>query len=56
MPNKGQKPGKGTYMCTECGAEQTLRKDTDVLEQCGCEGMEFKKKGERKQTVGSAKK
>ena len=54
MLKKGDKPGKGAYMCAECGAEQTLAKDADVLKQCGCEGTEFKKKGEKK-PVGAKK-
>ena len=36
MPKKGT--GKGTYVCAECGAEQTIKKDTDALRQCDCEG------------------
>ncbi|MDA8172285.1 MAG: hypothetical protein M0Z48_10735 [Nitrospiraceae bacterium] len=54
MPKKGEKPGKGTYICQECGAEQTLRKETETLQGCVCEGTEFREKGGRK-PVGAKK-
>jgi len=34
MYTTGQKPGKGTYICTTCGEIVTLDQDTDVLPPC----------------------
>jgi hypothetical protein len=35
MYSIGEKPGKGTYCCTNCGWSCTLDDDTDVLPPCG---------------------
>ncbi len=46
MPTTGQKPGKGTYKCRNCGRTVTLDDDTDTLPPCpGCAGTEFDKVG-----------
>ena len=31
MPNTGEKPGKGKYICTKCGQEVVLDDRTDTL-------------------------
>ncbi|MFH1327326.1 MAG: hypothetical protein ABIH76_00505 [Candidatus Bathyarchaeota archaeon] len=30
----GEEPGKGTYICTKCGATVTLDQDIDKLPSC----------------------
>jgi hypothetical protein len=35
MYNIGEKPGVGTYCCTNCGWHVTLDNDTDRLPPCG---------------------
>lgn len=35
MYNVGEKPGKGTYCCTNCDWEITLDDDDDRLPPCG---------------------
>ncbi|MDA8387129.1 MAG: hypothetical protein M0Z58_00530 [Nitrospiraceae bacterium] len=54
MPKAGEKPGKGKYICAECGAEQELKKESQALAACACEGTEFRKKG-GKRPVGAKK-
>jgi len=34
MYTTGEKPGKGTYRCTECGQLVVLDDDNDVLPPC----------------------
>ncbi|ADQ80897.1 hypothetical protein Palpr_2768 [Paludibacter propionicigenes WB4] len=34
MPTTGQKPGRGTYYCTNCGQSVTLDDDSDILPPC----------------------
>lgn len=43
MPVCGEKPGKGTYTCTNCGTELVLNDNTDTLPPCTeCHKCEFK--------------
>ena len=43
MPTTGEKPGKGTYYCTNCGQAVTLDDDTDTLPPCPkCGGTDFR--------------
>ncbi len=38
----GEKPGKGTYICTECRQTVVLDDNTDTLPPCPkCNGTEF---------------
>lgn len=40
----GEKPGKGTYQCINCGTTVTLDDNTDTLPPCpSCDGTEFRK-------------
>ena len=42
MPTTGEKPGKGTYECQNCGKQLTLDDGTDTLPPCSnCNGTEF---------------
>lgn len=34
MPKTGEKPGKGTYICDQCGQDVTLDDHTDALPPC----------------------
>lgn len=34
MPNAGEKPGKGKYICTQCGNDVNLDDDDDKLPPC----------------------
>ncbi|MDB4948443.1 MAG: hypothetical protein JWM27_1092 [Gemmatimonadetes bacterium] len=34
MSTTGEKPGKGTYTCTNCGTTVRLDDDTDCLPPC----------------------
>ena len=34
MPSTGEKPGKGTYTCSNCGRIVVLDDDTDTLPPC----------------------
>lgn len=34
MSTTGEKPGKGTYTCRECGQTVTLDDDSDTLPPC----------------------
>jgi len=44
MPTTGEKPGKGTYKCRNCGTLVTLDDDSDRLPPCpSCDGTEFDK-------------
>ena len=43
MPTTGEKPGKGTYYCNNCGQAVTLDDDTDTLPPCPkCNGTDFR--------------
>jgi ribosomal protein S27AE len=43
MSTTGQKPGKGTYTCKNCGNSLVLNDDTDTLPPCAkCDGTEFR--------------
>lgn len=40
----GEKPGKGTYICKNCGEDEHLDQDTDKLAPCAkCHECEFTK-------------
>ncbi|MDA8169372.1 MAG: hypothetical protein M0Z59_06695 [Nitrospiraceae bacterium] len=54
MPAKGEKPGKGIYVCLDCGAEQVLQSGREPLKECRCGGVDFKEK--EPQTTGKCKK
>lgn len=54
MPTKGETPGKGTYVCLDCGAEQVLHTDKEPLKGCHCGGIDFKEK--EKTAAGPIKK
>jgi len=42
MVTTGEKPGRGTYICTRCGLGVTLDDDTDTMPPCPrCENTEF---------------
>lgn len=42
MPTTGEKPGKGTYTCTNCGETVTLNDDEDRLPPCPrCSGTDY---------------
>ena len=44
MPTTGEKPGKGTYRCRNCGQVVTLDNDNDTLPPCpSCDGTEWDK-------------
>jgi len=44
MPNTGEKPGKGTYVCKACGAIVVLDDATDTLPPCPkCHETSYKK-------------
>ncbi len=46
MPTTGEKPGKGTYKCTNCGQIVVLDDSTDTLPPCPkCSGTDFNKVG-----------
>ena len=43
MSTTGGKPGKGTYVCKNCGQSVVLDDDTDTLPPCpNCSGTEYK--------------
>lgn len=43
MSTTGQKPGRGTYTCTQCGERVTLDDATDTLPPCPrCNGTNFR--------------
>lgn len=43
MSTTGEKPGKGTYHCTNCGKRVVLDDHTDTLPPCPeCSGTEFR--------------
>lgn len=43
MPTTGEKPGKGTYTCTNCGQVVVLDDDSDKLPPCPhCDGTEYR--------------
>lgn len=42
MPTTGEKPGKGTYTCDNCGDDVVLDDHSDTLPPCpSCHGTEF---------------
>ncbi len=42
MPSTGEKPGKGTYTCDNCGQVIVLDDDSDTMPPCPkCSGTEF---------------
>ncbi len=44
MAKTGEQPGKGKYICTNCGQTVNLDEDTDKLPPCpSCNNTEFKK-------------
>lgn len=44
MPTTGEKPGKGTYVCTRCATMVTLDDADDTLPPCPkCSHTEFRK-------------
>lgn len=44
MYTTGQKPGKGTYVCTKCGTIIVLDDETDTLPPCPkCHNTTFRK-------------
>jgi len=44
MPTTGEKPGKGTYKCTNCGTTVTLDDNSDTLPPCPkCNNTQFNK-------------
>ena len=44
MYNIGEKPGKGTYCCTNCGQQVRLDDDDDRLPPCpNCEKGPYKR-------------
>ncbi|EHN17086.1 zinc ribbon-containing protein [Clostridium sporogenes] len=46
MPTTGEKPGIGTYRCTNCGTTVTLDDTTDTLPPCPrCDETNFVKVG-----------
>ncbi|WP_409068862.1 zinc ribbon-containing protein [Clostridium caseinilyticum] len=46
MPTTGEKPGIGTYKCTNCGTTVTLDDTTDTLPPCpSCDKTNFVKVG-----------
>jgi hypothetical protein len=43
MSTTGEKPGKGTYTCTNCEEVVTLDNDSDRLPPCPvCSGTEYR--------------
>jgi rubrerythrin len=41
----GEKPGKGTYVCTTCGYTEVLDNDNAILPSCPvCGDIEYEKK------------
>jgi DNA-directed RNA polymerase subunit RPC12/RpoP len=44
MPTTGEKPGKGTYKCTNCGQLVRLDDHSDTLPPCPkCDKTNFRK-------------
>lgn len=44
MPTTGEKPGKGTYCCTNCGQKVVLDDNSDTLPPCpSCEKTNFRR-------------
>ena len=44
MPKTGEKPGKGTYKCLNCGEIIHLDDDSDTMPPCPvCQYTEFEK-------------
>ncbi|MFX0141397.1 MAG: hypothetical protein ACFFDN_47605 [Candidatus Hodarchaeota archaeon] len=44
MPTTGEKPGVGTYECTNCGTRVTLDDPDDTLPPCpSCDKTDFEK-------------
>jgi len=44
MPTTGEKPGKGRYVCNNCGEDLYLNNDSDTLPPCAkCHGTSFRR-------------
>ena len=44
MPSTGEKPGKGTYVCQQCGQVVVLDDNSDTLTPCPkCNHTEYDK-------------
>ena len=44
LATTGEKPGKGTYVCTACGQRVVLDDSSDTLPPCPkCDGANFRK-------------
>lgn len=44
MPRTGEKPGKGTYQCTNCGQLVTLDDWSDTLPPCpSCDKTDYRR-------------
>jgi Zn finger protein HypA/HybF involved in hydrogenase expression len=44
MPTTGEKPGKGTYECTNCTERVTLDDSTDTMPPCPkCHKTDFRR-------------
>lgn len=44
MPSTGEKPGKGSYVCTVCGQVVVLDDNTDTLPPCPkCHATTYRK-------------
>ncbi len=44
MPTTGEKPGKGTYICKNCGQKVVLNDNSDALPPCPkCDHTEYRK-------------
>lgn len=42
MSTTGEKPGRGTYVCTSCSTSVTLDDDSDTLPPCPkCNGTHY---------------
>ena len=46
MPRTGEKPGKGTYECKNCGQQKVLDDHCDTMPPCvRCHGVDWIKVG-----------
>ncbi|MCC6124466.1 MAG: hypothetical protein IT426_05875 [Pirellulales bacterium] len=44
MPTTGERPGTGTYVCTNCGTRVRLDDSSDTLPPCPkCNGTDYRK-------------
>jgi len=52
LPTSGEKPGYGTYKCTDCGNVIELKKPSDTLSVCTiCKNQKFKKKTKKSRSI-----